>query len=361
MSRLHLEDAFVYDENDKGPSNRPLSVGRRLFKGGGGGGTQTTKVELPDYVQPYAIDLMNRSAALSNQDVPQYSGQMTAGLNSDQNAAINMIRQRAVTGAPDVNAARYNLEATMQGQYYKPAEVNPYLGAKNAYAGPNPYLDQAIQKTQGDIARSYAAGTGAQTLAQFRNAGAFGGSAMQETQDMQNRALGDALSNASSQMRMQDYGMQQQISAQDLARNAQLAESQYGRADANYNSERQRQIQGMALAPQLANTDYQNYQALLGIGDIQRDDTQNRLNDAYQRWLNQVNAPYQQLETLASGITGATGGGMARQQTGPNPYQRSSTASALGGLTAGAGAGSMFGPWGAAIGGGLGLLGGLFS
>lgn len=343
MSRYLMDDAFVYDANDKGPSNRPFSIGRRLFKGGGGGGgTQTTKVELPDYVQPYAVDLMNRSAALSNQDVPQYGGQLTAGLNGDQYTAMNLIRQRALNGSSDINAARNNLAATMQGQYFGPATGNPY-------AGSNPYLDQAIQKTEGDIARNYAAGTGAQTMAQFRNAGAFGGSAMAETQANQNRVLGDTLANASNQARMQDYSNQQQ-----------LAESFAQRNDQQYNAERQRQIQAMMFAPQLANTDYQNYQALLGVGDIQRDDQQSQLNDAYQRWLNQVNAPYQQLETLASGITGATGGGMARSQTSPNPYQKSNTASALGGLASGAAAGSMFGPWGAAIGGGLGLLGGLF-
>lgn len=365
MSRLLMDDAFVYDANDKGPSNRPFSIGRRLFKGGGGGGNQTVTntVTLPNYVQPYAEQLMQRSADMSNQGVPQYGGQLTAGLNEDHERALQGIRERAVYGSPDINAARSNLTATMQGQYFKPTDVNPYLGARNAYAGPNPYIDQAIQKTQGDISRSYAAGTGAQTLAQFRNAGAFGGSAMQETQDMQNRALGDALSNASSQMRMQDYGLQQQISAQDLARNSQLAESQYARGDQNYNAERQRQIQGMMFAPQLANTDYQDLQALLGVGDIRREASQANLSDAYQKWLNQVNAPYQQLETLASGIQGATGGGIARNSTSMNPYQTNRTASAIGGGLAGAGLGSMMGGgsgWGSLIGGGLGLLGGLF-
>ena len=345
MSHLLMDDAFVYDANDKGPSNRPFSIGRRLFKGGGGGSTvQSTKVELPSYVQPYAEQLMKGSADLANMPVPTYQGQMTAGLNADQQNAMNLIRQRAQSGSADINAARGNLAATMQGQYFTPATANPY-------SGPNPYLDQAIQKTQGDIARNYAAGTGAQTMAQFRNAGAFGGSAMQETQDMQNRALGDTLSNASNQMRMQDYNAQQQ-----------LAESYANRNDQLFNAERQRQIQGMMFAPQLADTDYKNYQALLGIGDIQREDTQNQLNDAYTRWQNEVNRPYQQLETMASGISGATGGGMARNSTStmPNPYQPNRTAGALGGAASGAAMGSMFGPWGTAIGAGVGLLGGMF-
>lgn len=341
MSRYLMDDASWYDENDKGPSNRPFSFGRKLHKGGGGGSQNTTTtVQLPEYVQPYAINLMNRSADLSNQPVPQYGGQMTAGLNSDQYNAINLTRQRAMNGSADINAARGNLASTMQGKYFTPA-------TENSYSGPNPYLDQAIQKAQGDIARNYAAGTGAQTLAQFRNSGAFGGSAMQETQDMQNKTLGDALSNASSQMRMQDYGNQQQ-----------LAESYAQRNDQLYNAERQRQIQGMMFAPQLADTDYKNYQALLGIGDIQREDQQNQLNDAYTRWQNLTNSPYQQLATLANGIQGATGGGMARQTTGANPYQSNRTATALGGALGGASIGSNFGPWGSLAGGlGGGLLG----
>lgn len=334
MSRLLMDDAVVYDANDKGPSNRPFSIGRRLFKGGSTGSqTVTNTVTLPGYVQPYAEQLMQRASNLSNSDVPQYGGQLTAGLNSDHQTAMNLIRQRALNGSADINAARGNLAATMQGQYFAPSTIG------------NPYLDQVIDKTQGDIARSYAAGTGAQTLAQFRNSGAFGGSAMQETQDMQNRALGDALSNASSSMRMQDYQQGQQLDAQ------------------NYNAERQRQIQAMMFAPQLANTDYENYQALLGVGDINREAQQAQLSDAYQRWLSQVNAPYQQLETLASGITGATGGGIARNSTSMNPYQSNRTASAIGGGLAGAGLGSMLGGgsgWGAAGGGLLGMLGGLF-
>lgn len=341
MSRYLMDDGFVYDANDKGPSDRPFSFGRRLFKGGGGGGTQTTRVELPEYAAPYAAQLMQRAADWSYQDVPVYEGQRTAGLNQDHAQAMDLIRQRALNGSPDINAARGNLAATMQGQYFKPADVN-------RYAGPNPYLDQAIQKTQGDISRNYAAGTGAQTMAQFRNAGAFGGSAMQETQDMQNRALGDALANASSAMRMQDYGNQQQ-----------LAESQAQRNDQLYNAERQRQIQGMMFAPQLANTDYQNYQNLLGVGDIGREAQQSQLNDEYARWQDWFNKPYLQLETLSNGIMGATGGGVARNTTAPNPYQPNRTAGAIGGAASGAAMGSMFGPWGTAIGAGIGLLGGM--
>lgn len=361
MSR-YRDDGGFYDPSDKGPGDRGFSFGRNrpAFKGGGGGGTTTTRVELPDYVEPYARRLMDWSYENALQPTPKYGGELTAGLTPDHLTAMSKIRDRALYGSSDINAAETGVTSTIEGQYMRGADANPYTGQTNAYAGANPYLDQAIQKTQGDIARNYAAGTGAQTLAQFRNSGAFGGSAMQETQDMQNRALGDALSNASSSMRMQDYDMQRQIAAQDLARNSQLAESQLSRGDSLWNAERQRQMQAIGLAPSIANTDFQNYQALLGIGDIQRDYSQSQLNDALTRWQQEAGQPYQQMELLANGIMGATGGGVARNQVGPNPNQVNRTAGALGGAMSGAGLGSMFGPWGTAIGGGLGLLGGLF-
>jgi len=338
MSRYLMEDGVVYDANDKGPSNRPFSMGRRLFKSGG---TQSTKVELPDYVVPYAQQLMQRSGDLSNQEVPQYQGQTYAGLNDTQNSAINGIINRAQNGSPLLTAAQNGVQNIASGNA-------GYKSGTNAYMGDNPYLDASIQKTANDIATNYATGTGAQTMAQFRNSGAFGGSAQAETQALQNKTLADSIANASNTARMQNYNQ-----------SAQLAENALNRDAANFWQGQQNQLNAAQLAPTLANQDYANLQAMLSAGGLQQQNSQNQLNDAYTRWQNLVNAPYQQLETLANGIQGATGGGVARTQIGNNPYASSSGAGALGGALSGAAAGSFAGPWGAAIGGGIGLLGGL--
>lgn len=339
----HLIDS-IYDENDKGPSNRPFSYGRRLFKStGGGNSTQSTKVELPDYVVPYAQQLMQRSGDLSNQEVPQYGGQTYAGLNDTQNSAINGIINRAQNGSPLITAAQNGVQNIASGNA-------GYKSGTNAYMGDNPYLDASIQKTANDIATNYATGTGAQTMAQFRNAGAFGGSAQAETQALQNKTLADSIANASNSARMQNYNQ-----------SAQLAENALNRDAANYWQGQQNQLNAAQLAPTLANQDWQNLQAMLTAGGLQQQNSQNQLNDAYTRWQNQVNAPYQQLETLANGIQGATGGGVARTTIGNNPYQSNTGAGILGGALSGASLGSSFGPWGSAIGGiGGGLLGGLF-
>ena len=345
MSRYQMEDGFVYDANDKGPSNRPFSFGRRLFKSSGGG-TTSTKVELPDYVQPYAKQLMERSADLSTQEVPQYQGQTYAGLNDTQNQAISGIINKAGQGTnPLLTATQGSLQNLVGGG-------GAYQSGANPYMGDNPYLDASISKTLGDMATNYATGTGAQTMAQFRNAGAFGGSAQGEYTAQQNKTLADSMANASNTARMQNY-----------QQSAQLAENALNRDASNYWQGQSNQLQAAGMAPQIANAinsgDYQNLQAMLTAGGLQQQDAQNGLNDVYTRWQNQVNAPYQQLETLANGIQGATGGGVARTQIGANPYASSGAAGALGGALSGAAAGSVMGPWGAAAGGLIGGIGGV--
>lgn len=335
----HLIDS-IYDENDAGPSNRPFARGGRHFKSSGGG-TQSTKVELPDYVVPYAKELMERSGELSRQDIPQYGGQTYAGLNDAQNSAIQGIINRAQSGSPLVSTAQNAVQNIAGGG-------GQFQSGQNAYMGENPYLDAMIAKQTGDISDAYARGTGAQTMAQFRNAGAFGGSAQAEQTAANNKTLADSIANASNQARMQNY-----------QQSAQLAENALNRDAANFWQGQGNQLQAAGMAPGLANQDYANLQALLSAGGLQQSDTQNQLNDAYTRWQNLVNAPYQQLETLSSGITGATGGGIARTQIGSNPYSQNRTAGALGGALSGAAAGSMIAPGiGTAIGAGLGLLGG---
>ncbi|WP_354686690.1 hypothetical protein [Cupriavidus necator] len=338
----HLTDS-IYDANDKGPSNRPFSIGRRLFKGGG---TQvsSTKVELPSYVEPYAQELMQRSGELSRQEIPQYQGQTYAGLNPYQSGAIQGVIDRGMAGSSLTDAAQNATQNIASGG-------GMYQSGQNPYMGENPYLDAMIAKQSGDIANAYATGTGAQTMAQFRNAGAFGGSAMAETQNMQNKTLADSIANASNQARMQNY-----------QQSAQLAENGLNRDASNYWQGQANQLQAAGMAPQLANQDYTDLQAALNAGGMLQGDQQQQLNDAYNRWQNVVNAPYQQLDTLSSGITGATGKGISRTMIGNNPYASNTGAGILGGALTGAGLASSMGTsgYGTAAGAGLGaLLGGL--
>lgn len=285
----------------------------RLCSLGGGGSstpantTSTTVNQPPAFVQPSSEDLLSRATTLSNAPYNPYPGQLVAPLNATQQQGLNQTIQRATDGSPLMNASQQNLTDTVNGKYLDPS-TNPSW-APTAQA----------------ITDAYSKGTAAQTDAAFSRAGAYGGSAYQDQVGINQKALGDSLSNAAGTL---------------------------------YNNERTNQLRATDQAPAMAQADYANAQALLGVGDVQRQNTQDTLNQQYQQFLQQQQWPYQNLDVLANAIRTSMGGGGSSVTTAPNPYQPNPTASALGGGLLGAGLGSAlstsggtnYAPYGAAAG-----------
>ena len=109
--------------------------------------------------------------------------------------------------------------------------------------------------------------------------------------------------------------MQQQLAEaalarqqQDLARNAGLSEAGLGRAADIYGQERGRMMQANLFAPQMAEADYRDAQALLGVGDVRREYSQDLLNQQYQDFLAQQQWPYMQNDYLTNTINRLQGG-----------------------------------------------------
>ena len=100
--------------------------GRRLYFKGGGSTTSTSKVEPPDAVKPYLDPFMKQASQVAGQPYQAYTGQRLAGFSPEQEAAMRLTSQRALQGAPDINASRANLADTMNGAYMSP-DSNPYL------------------------------------------------------------------------------------------------------------------------------------------------------------------------------------------------------------------------------------------
>jgi hypothetical protein len=230
-------------------------------------------------------------------------------LNELQNMGLQMTQTRALQGSPLMNASQQQLKSTVQGDYLDPS-TNP------AWAP----MSQAITD-------AYSKGTAAQTDAAFARSGAFGGSAYRDQTGTNQKALGDSLSLAAGNL---------------------------------YNTERLNQLRATQQAPEMATADYQNAQALLGVGDVYRENTQDQLNQQYQQWLQAQQWPYQNLDVLANGIRTSMGGGGTNTTTAPNPYQPNRTAGALGGGLLGYGLGSQLSqnPYAGALGAGVGALGG---
>jgi len=270
--------------------------------GGSGGGTTTTvnKTEPPEEVKPFLAPYVQRGFALSEKPFQQYGGQRIAGMTPEQNLGLDFTAQRAMQGSPLLREAQNQTMQTARGDYLSPDS--------------NPYLRQNVNTALGDVQT--------RVNSQFNRPGAFGGSAHQE---LMTRNLGETAS--------QLYGQ-------------------------NFANERTNQMRANLFAPQLAETDYRDAQALLGVGDVRRENFQDLLNLDYENFLAAQQYPYQQVNYAGDVLARSMGGGGTSTQTGPNPYRSNRTAGALGGAAAGAGLGSMLSlsnpaTAGLALGGGL--------
>ncbi len=289
--------------------------------GGQSGSTQTqvSTRELPTWAQPLAVEGLHtayNTALIGNQKYP-YPNQQVSPLTSQQQQGLQMAQDRAIAGSPVQNAANQNLLDTLNGKYMD--------------VGSNPAWAPMAQR----ITDAYSTGTAAQTDAAAARANALGSSGYNEQVGLNQRSLGDSLAGAAGQL---------------------------------YNDERSRQMQANLFAPQAAQADFNNAQALLGVGDTYRQYNQDVLNNNFQNQYNTANWPYQKLSMFGDYLNQFTGGQGTQSQTGPNPYQPSKAAGALGGAAAGGAlggalagtqAGAFLGPWGMVGGAALGGLAGL--
>jgi len=314
--------------------------------GGSAPDKTTTTTELPEWARASSQQLLARGSALSQKEMPVYSGQRSAGLNGYQTQGMGMVQNRALNGSPEINAGSQALQGTLGGQYLnRDTGTNQYMGAQpsgqNAYMGDNPYLQASIDKAAGDITRNY---TGAvnSTDATMARAGAFGGSAWQQAQESNSRNLAQSLADSATSMRMQNYNQSAGLAENALGReqqnwqtNAGLAESGLGRDQQAWQAERANQMAGLPLALQYGNQAYTDAAQLQGAGELQYGADQQQLSDQMDYFNEKAQSPYKQLDVLGNSIRGAIGNGSTVSQTGPgaNPWgQAAGGAAALYGL-----------------------------
>jgi hypothetical protein len=273
--------------------------------------------------QPYQQNYLDRAQTLGGAQYTPFGQSTTAAANPWQTSAWERTYNRGMQGAPEVSAARDQMTNTIQGGGFS---SNPYL------QGENPYLQQTIDSTLGDITRNYnqtvrpAMGT-----ANVRS-GSFGNSGLAETQANQERNLASELGRASSNLRYGDYTQRAQM----------------------YGQERDRQIQATQNAPSFANVDYTDLQAMQQAGNAAQGQQQNEITSNFNQYLDARSWPFQTLAAQSQAM--GTGGGVNNATYG----QSNKGANALGGALAGAQIGSSLGigsGWGALSGGLLGLLG----
>ncbi len=210
--------------------------------GGGGGGTSTTVQNIPEELKPLASAYSAKAIDLSQQGYTPFGGQRFADLNQTQQQGVDAITNRALNGSATINNAD--------------ASLNNMISGGNT----NPYLDSLVGRAQDSVRSQF--NTGAV------NSGSFGNSGLQE-QFAQN--LGD------------------------------VASSMYGNA---YETDRNRQLQAIGMAPQFGNQAYTDASQLMNAGQVLQDQQQQGLDFNYQQFQDEQNLPYKQLAAM-SGVFGS--------------------------------------------------------
>lgn len=228
---------------------------------GGGGGGSTTSTGIDPYLKPYVTYGLEEAKRLYQTDSPQFfPGQTYVSPSDATNQALQMAQQRATAGSPLVQAAQQQQLETIQGR-----GVNPFLqGALSAAYQPT--VEAAQEATRG-------------LQSQASTAGRYGSAAMGQVAERQAAGLGRGLGNSLSNLAYQS------------------SEAEAGR-----------QAAAATNAPQMAQADYFDIQALLKAGQGGEQYQQAALQDAMNRFNYEQNLPGQKLQQFTNLFSQAPAG-----------------------------------------------------
>jgi hypothetical protein len=274
------------------------------------------------WTQPYQQNYFNQAQTVGQSGYTPYGQSTQVAANPMQQQAWQNTYNRGMQGSPEVSAARTQMTDTINGGGFA---SNPYL------SGSNPYLQSTIDSTLGDITKNYNQSVKpAMSTAQARS-GSFGNSGLQQIQAGQEQNLAQELGRASGNLRFADYQNRSQL----------------------YDNERNRQMSATTNAPNFANVDYTDLQAMQQAGNAAQNQSQLERTADYGQYTDARDWPFKTLSAWGGAM--GNGGGYV-----PPTAQANTGANVLGGALAGAQLGSSIGTgnagWGALAGGLLGFL-----
>lgn len=316
---------------------------------------ETVTSNIPEWARPYAQDLLGFGAALTfpkfNPETGKletgfqpYQGELVAGLSPLQQQAMGDLSQMQVspqtaqatgfTGLAALqaqNLAQYNpLQAQ---QYYQSAFQQP--GGLDQYM--SPYMQNVVEEQKKQAIQDYSRqlpGIGAASV----RAGARGGTREALLQSEAQRNLQNQLGNIQATGLQNAFQQAQQAGMTDAAMRAQygLAGTQLGEQSRQFGAGLGLQglQQQLAAAGQLGQLGQQQYgqqagilQAQLGAGAQQQALKQQMLASDYQRFIDEMQYPYKQLEFMSNLIRGIPTSDSTR-----SVYTPFSETAALGGI-----------------------------
>jgi hypothetical protein len=275
--------------------------------------TQISTTEIAQEVAPFIKDILGKSQALYKERMAEgfvpFEGQTLADVTADQLAAQEGLRGLVGSQAGGLQEARELVRR--QTQQATAEELQPFM---------NPYqqavTDIAKRKAQEQFEQETLPGLRKQAI----DAGAFGGSraAMRESQaqDAQARLLADIQAKGD----LAAFQDARRAFEQQKTRERQAAEGLSGLTGAEFQA-RRAELGGLEA-----------------VGREQQQRQQQLLDESYQRFLQERGFPEQQLGTYQGFVSGASPFLRTTQTTmGPQQFQPSPIASALGTAAAGLG------------------------
>jgi hypothetical protein len=282
--------------------------------GGGSGGSGTQKFDWNENIAPYWAQALSWGDALTDPSgfgaYKPNPNQRIAGLNNDQQTAFQQVRNiNSMTASPidAMNAANYQTQDTLNGQYLSGAGADPYAAAANPYMGNSPQFQSLVGTGLQDLAQAYQDGTAADTTKMFNLSGAFGGSAHQKAVANNEAGLGKTMTNYLQGMQNDQFN-----------RSAGLAESGLARGSGAYQNERGRMVGAIGAGNDQQTLGLQRANANLGVGDALRSYNQDQLNLNNSDWNDQQNQQYKMLDYL-TGLLGRAQGGVSPNMTTTQP------------------------------------------
>jgi len=257
--------------------------------------TTTTSSEPSEFVKPYVTEAFDQAQNMFQSSVPNYYPNQTyTDFAPETNAALQLASNRALNN-PLLASSQNEINKILQGDYLSPTT--------------NPYSEALYNQMAGDVT------SGVQS--QFSKAGRLGSAANSEV-------LASELGKISNQV----YGDQ-------------------------YNRERANMMGATQLAPQLAQADYADIQALGGVGQTRESMDMAKIQDAMARFDFEQQKPYYKLREYL----GSIGAAVPQTTAQTVPQFRNTGTDMLSGAASGYALGKNFdmGGWGAIAGG---LLGG---
>ena len=319
--------------------------------GGGGGGSKQSSEATPwRGQQPYLKDLFRQAQNIYRQGYGQqyYPGQLVAGFSPYTTQGLGQMGQFGTQMSPQQQA---------MGQYITgdPRQVSgrgmDYVGggpfvpgggfgestlpggaSPTPYFSGNPHLDAMVNRTIGRAGEAIGEQVMPGIASTFGGAGRTGGGIQQQMYENVARDFGREAEGIAADLYGGAYetGMQRDLERRRLE--ADMLQRQ------------------AAMAPQYQQMQQNQINALMKAGAITEDQAQRMIDAEKAKFDFYQQAPMQALSQYGNIVQGMPGGYGTTTQQGP---ERSRLAGAAGGAMAG----SAFGPWGMAIGGGLGAMG----